>query len=238
MTPAQRGGYIQLLASMWNTEDCELFNDPAYLCKISQISEEDLRVVQRCFKQSPTTPQAITHKRLIIEREKQDIWRQKSSIGGKISAEKRANKSQKSKGGTKGGARVVQPKGNTSTSSSTSSSTSLQDSEVMNNKLESGNSEIGVFSKEKPLTPAQTARKFFNEQEYRDTVKKNIILAGCPPDIASKEINAFVDYWTEPNKSGTQVRWEMQKTFDVIRRLRTWFSRIRDFNSNSIHYVA
>ena len=32
----------------------------------------------------------------------------------------------------------------------------------------------------------------------------------------------FVDYWTEPNKSKTKLRYELQKTFDIARRLKTW----------------
>ena len=35
-------------------------------------------------------------------------------------------------------------------------------------------------------------------------------------------LEAFVDYWTEPNKSKTKLRYELQKTFDISRRLKTW----------------
>jgi len=35
-------------------------------------------------------------------------------------------------------------------------------------------------------------------------------------------LEAFVDYWTEPNKSKTRLRYELQKTFDIARRLKTW----------------
>jgi DNA replication protein DnaD len=34
--------------------------------------------------------------------------------------------------------------------------------------------------------------------------------------------NDFYMYWTEPNKSKTKLRFEMQKTWDVGRRLVTW----------------
>lgn len=41
----------------------------------------------------------------------------------------------------------------------------------------------------------------------------------------SKEIlNEFYTYWTEPNKSGTKLRWEMEKTWDIKRRLSRWAS--------------
>lgn len=36
---------------------------------------------------------------------------------------------------------------------------------------------------------------------------------------------AFVSYWTEPNKSRTRVRYQMEKTWDTSRRLSLWASR-------------
>ena len=35
----------------------------------------------------------------------------------------------------------------------------------------------------------------------------------------------FYDYWSEPNKSRTKMRYELEKTWDITRRLRTWASR-------------
>ena len=34
----------------------------------------------------------------------------------------------------------------------------------------------------------------------------------------------FFDYWTEPNKSGTKMRFEMEKTWHLGRRLARWAS--------------
>lgn len=34
--------------------------------------------------------------------------------------------------------------------------------------------------------------------------------------------NEFFDYWTEPNKSGSKMRFELEKTWDTARRLGTW----------------
>lgn len=122
MSPAQRGGYIHLLALMWSTEDCFLKDDDAYLCRLSGLEPEDLRVVKLCFRVGSTNGQpALTHKRLDEERGKQDEWREKSSIGGKKSAEKRWGDRVKNKGGYK----MVEPNGNTSSSTPTSSSTSI-----------------------------------------------------------------------------------------------------------------
>lgn len=35
-------------------------------------------------------------------------------------------------------------------------------------------------------------------------------------------LEAFYDYWTEPNHSKTKLKYELQKTFDIGRRLKTW----------------
>jgi hypothetical protein len=32
----------------------------------------------------------------------------------------------------------------------------------------------------------------------------------------------FYDYWTETNEGGRKMRFEMQKVFDMKRRLKTW----------------
>ena len=35
-------------------------------------------------------------------------------------------------------------------------------------------------------------------------------------------LRKFYDYWSEPNRSKTKMRFEMQPTWDVGRRLATW----------------
>lgn len=40
--------------------------------------------------------------------------------------------------------------------------------------------------------------------------------------ITGKDMQDFVLYWTEPNKSGTKEKWEIEKTFDIKRRLLKW----------------
>lgn len=35
-------------------------------------------------------------------------------------------------------------------------------------------------------------------------------------------VNEFFSYWSEPNKSGTKMRFELEKTWDVSRRLSRW----------------
>lgn len=40
-------------------------------------------------------------------------------------------------------------------------------------------------------------------------------------------IRAFFDYWSELNKSGTKMRYELEKTWKLPRRLATWANRER-----------
>ena len=84
MTPEQEGAYIRLLALMWNTEDCELWNNEEYLCKLSRVDRLAIALPLRCFKVSKRNKENITHKRLLEERAKQDEHREKMSKAGKL----------------------------------------------------------------------------------------------------------------------------------------------------------
>ena len=41
---------------------------------------------------------------------------------------------------------------------------------------------------------------------------------------------SFVDFWTESNEGGRQMRFEMQKTFDISRRMAKWKSNDKEWN--------
>ena len=55
------------------------------------------------------------------------------------------------------------------------------------------------------------------------TFKELVDQQPFPPDL----LEEFYFYWTEPNKSGTKMRFELEKTWDLNRRLRRW-EKIRD----------
>ena len=44
------------------------------------------------------------------------------------------------------------------------------------------------------------------------------------------EIGKFINFWTEKNKSGSKMKFEMQQTFDISRRLARWMSNIKEWN--------
>jgi hypothetical protein len=88
-------------------------------------------------------------------------------------------------------------------------------------------------------TPFKITSKFFNSLEEQERVIQELILKCYEPTITKQEIVKFISYWTEPNKSGSKQRWEMEETFEISRRLATWFSRISTFNqSNKSKYVT
>mgnify|MGYP006872974541 CR=1 FL=1 len=46
-------------------------------------------------------------------------------------------------------------------------------------------------------------------------------------------VRAFFDYWSEPNKSHSKMRFELERTWDVARRLSYWASRENQFNNRN-----
>lgn len=73
-------------------------------------------------------------------------------------------------------------------------------------------------------TPAEIAKGFFTNIDTQDEWIQKIIAKGMPDADARREVKKFVRYWTEPNKSGTKQRWQMQETFELSRRLGTWLN--------------
>ena len=51
-------------------------------------------------------------------------------------------------------------------------------------------------------------------------------------NVYGKEfLNNFYKYWTEPNKSNTKFRQELEKTWDFERRLETWAKNDKNFKT-------
>jgi len=50
------------------------------------------------------------------------------------------------------------------------------------------------------------------------------------PKYGKDLLNNFYRYWTEPNKSNTKFRQELEKTWDLERRLETWVNNEKEFN--------
>mgnify|MGYP001558754156 CR=1 FL=1 len=91
----------------------------------------------------------------------------------------------------------------------------------------------GKEKKEERETPAQKMEEFIKTVRERTTEYDGLLvdlsLKGIPKDVLSRELDKFTNYWCELNKSGSKQRWEMEKTFEVQKRLANWFSRMNKF---------
>jgi len=84
-----------------------------------------------------------------------------------------------------------------------------------NNNDNNNNNENNV-NKEKKLS--QQRQFLFNRKHFTEMVEEFALNMEIKSDVAEE----FIDYWTEPNKSCTKLKWEMQQTFDIRRRLKRW----------------
>jgi hypothetical protein len=81
------------------------------------------------------------------------------------------------------------------------------------------------------LTPSQTAKTFFHDPNEQEALALRIAEAkSAPVEPVRSEIRKFVGYWTERNRSGTKQRWELQRTFEVYRRIATWMEKVDKFD--------
>ena len=91
-----------------------------------------------------------------------------------------------------------------------------------------------------------TVLKYKTYQGFDKTVKRNLDVV-CDKfttevmlhneEYQNNVLEGFILYWTEPNRSKTKLRYELQPTFDIARRLKTWQKNQAKFdktNSNNI----
>ena len=78
-----------------------------------------------------------------------------------------------------------------------------------------------------PANPYNEAKDFFTGGSTYTEIY-NSLSQNTSPEIIKRELDKFIFYWTEKNKSGTRERWEQERTFEVKRRLFTWLSRVKE----------
>jgi len=185
MTLEEEGAYIRLLCHCWI--EGYLPNDDAKLAMLSKgASTTVLSLVRQRFQPSADDAHILINLRLVRERQKQVAWREKSSAGGRKSAQLRAKSTdRKSKGGSTG---PLQPNGNSS-----SSVFSLQSS---SNK---------VFTE--PAVPktkgTRIPENFSVTLEHQRWAKEHNLPS--PSDY----IEAFCDYWrAKPGAGGVKLDWD------------------------------
>ena len=55
------------------------------------------------------------------------------------------------------------------------------------------------------------------------------------PTFEKKTLNEFILYWTESNRNGKKMKFEMQKTFDIKRRLQRWIKNQQEWKPITKH---
>lgn len=87
------------------------------------------------------------------------------------------------------------------------------------------------------LSTKETTAQKAEKQQALLKERENAFIESLRPYLSlyGKEmLNDFFSYWTEPNKSKTKMRFELEKTWDLDRRLKTWSSR--SYPSNRRNY--
>lgn len=96
--------------------------------------------------------------------------------------------------------------------------------------------------KEEPINKRErqnpAPKEFFANEDIQEKFKNMMIEKGVPAELARREMDKFVLYWTEPSKSGLKVRWEAQGFFDIKRRLVTWFGKVDEYSKKGRIGVA
>ena len=95
-----------------------------------------------------------------------------------------------------------------------------EDEDVDDDKETSSNEEVKKPPHKKPLDFDSRKNAFMNN------------CAAFVEKYGQKTIREFFDYWTEPNKSKSKMRFELEKTWDLARRLTTWSNNDLKFNKN------
>lgn len=98
-----------------------------------------------------------------------------------------------------------------------------------NNKNENNNKKDIYEGAEapQPTTPLNKKTLALRKAEFRIKLKPYV---GKYPDQMLKE---FHDYWTEPNRSQTKMRFELEPTYDIKLRLIRWANNDKSIQTNN-----
>ena len=102
---------------------------------------------------------------------------------------------------------------------------------LVEKKLYKGSQRVTVTLKEKDKEKEQYKVKVKDKKKDKEAEfsRKSFIIAQ-ELGINDSMLKDFVGYWTESNENGLKMKFEMQKTFDIKRRLQRWHKN--DFGNN------
>jgi len=82
-----------------------------------------------------------------------------------------------------------------------------------------------------PVTPIVLDVTELNKRKLEMRKQKLIdMMMPYKSKYPSEMLNEFFNYWVEPNRTYTKMRWELQITWDINLRLKTWFNRNKNRN--------
>jgi len=95
-----------------------------------------------------------------------------------------------------------------------------------NNAKSVKNDSISIASAKHMHTHMETETETIN-------VNKDIFINNIEPykDLLNECYQEFIDYWTEPSKSG-KLRYEAEKFFDIKRRVNTWLQNKNKYGNS------
>ena len=85
--------------------------------------------------------------------------------------------------------------------------------------------------KEDMATPSYKNKKnfFFNLPPNQRRLYIEDKLSRCLEKQENEQLEEFCSYWMESNSDGGKQKWQFEKTFDVIRRFRTWLANSKNW---------
>ena len=92
-------------------------------------------------------------------------------------------------------------------------------------KLLKGLERVRVTLKAKAKDKDKVKDKEKREKEFIEKCKK----VYKTNDVSDVMLVQFIDYWTESNEGGKKMKFEMQQTFDIKRRLNKWVKNDKDW---------
>jgi len=112
---------------------------------------------------------------------------------------------------------------------------SYQTLETATNKQNNKESTSDQQTTNKQLTTNNNEKKDKNVKNNMDVRKSKFysLLVPYVSEYNNTLVKAFYDYWTEPNKSKSKMKFELQQTWDLNLRLKNWAGRNKDFEKNN-----
>ena len=86
---------------------------------------------------------------------------------------------------------------------------------------------------ENEKTPKEKSEEFFQKKEKQEELIQFLVKEkNMPAGMAETRVTEFVQYWTERTQNGKKQKWEMEKTFELSKRLANWFKMGEKFEKN------